>query len=109
MVETVATLITFGRLEEFMNADTRVAESIRYYHTYMDRDMEEIRWRAARRWKTKVERARAGVYRPLPVSSLQLKGWIHRTSINRRLTSRQASRLVLEGHGRLDSQLEKVG
>lgn len=99
-VEAVATLYTFGRLQEFLDADTRVGESVRYYQEYMNRPEEEIKWRAARRWKTKLENAQANRYRSFPVSDLILKGWASRQRVNRVMTSQEAAQLVLLGSGR---------
>lgn len=99
-VETVATLYTFGRLEEFMNADTRVGESVRWYYDYMNRPEEEIKWRAARRWRTKFLNAQAGYYRSFPVEKLTLKGWENRARIGRKMTAQEAAKLVLIGEGR---------
>jgi len=99
-VETVSTLYTFGRLEEFMNKDGRIGDSVRYYHEYMNRDDDEIKWRAARRWRTKFENAKAGRYRSFPVAGLQLKGWASHHRTNRVLSSQEASKLVLTGEGR---------
>jgi hypothetical protein len=105
-VESVATLFTFGRLDEFMEADTRVGASVRYYVDYMNRPEEEIRWRAARRWKTKFENAQAGIYKPLPVSGLTLKGWMGRDRIGRKMTSQEVSQLVIAGRGRHQATVE---
>jgi hypothetical protein len=99
-VETVATLHSYGRLDEFLAAEGRVPDAIRYYVEYMDRPEEEIKWRAARRWKTKFERSQEGDYRPLHVEDLQLKGWMGHQRVNRRMTSQEASKLVLTGEGR---------
>lgn len=102
-VEVVATLHTFGLLEEYLNRDNRVSESLRYYIDYMNRPEEEIRWRAARRWKTKLTNAQNGVYRHFPVETLGLKGWDAEKRINtgrKKLTAREASELVLTGKGR---------
>jgi hypothetical protein len=99
-VETVATLFTFGRLDEFMNADTRVGEAVRWYYNYMNRPEEEIRWRAARRWRTKLHNAQAGIYREFKVEDLILKGWMSHNREGRKLTSQEASKLVLTGVGR---------
>lgn len=107
-VETVSTLYTFGRLDEFMEADTRVGDSVRYYYDYMNRDESEIRWRAARRWKTKFENAQAGHYREFLVENLVLKGWTAHRRINRKLTSREASKLVLTGEGRKGTGILEV-
>lgn len=106
-VEAVATLYTYGRLDEFMNADTRVGESVRWYHEYMGRPEEEIKWRAARRWRTKLANAREGIYKPLHVEDLNLKGWFGRERIGRKLTSREVSSLVLTGQGRHVAEVEE--
>jgi len=108
-VETVATLYTFGRLEEFMKHDGRIGDSVRYYHEYMNRPEEEIKWRAARRWKTKFENAQAGEYRSFPVANLVLKGWATHRRVNRKLTSQQASTLVLTGEGKRGSGILDIG
>ena len=107
-VETVSTLYTFGRLEEFMNKEGRIGDSVRYYHEYMSRDEDEIKWRAARRWKTKFENAQAGHYREFPVSNLQLKGWAAHRRVNRRLSSQEASKLVLIGEGRRGAAVMEI-
>ena len=99
-VETVSTLYTFGRLDEFMAKEGRVGDAVRYYHDYMSRDEEEIKWRAARRWRTKFTNAKAGHYREFNVETLQLRGWAAERRINRQLTSQEASKLVLTGEGR---------
>jgi hypothetical protein len=103
MVETVATLNSYGLLEEYMNRDNRIAASIRYYVDYMNRPEEEIRWRAARRWRTKFQRTQVDDYRPLLVQDLTIKGWTAHQRINRPMTSQEASRLVLEGVGRRET------
>lgn len=100
-VETVATLQSYGRLEEFMEKEGRMGDSVRYYYDYMNRDEEEIRWRSARRWKTKFENAQAGEYREFLVENLTLKGWLAHQRTGRKLTSQQASELVLTGKGKL--------
>lgn len=102
VVETVAFLHQRGLLEEYANRDNRVGESIRYYIKYMDRPDDEIRWRAARRWKTKFERSKAGIYTPLPVRDLTIKGWHAEGRLNegKKRTSREVSELVLMGKGR---------
>lgn len=94
-VETVATLYTFGRLEEFMKADTRVGDSVRWYWDYMNRPEEEIRWRSARRWRTKLLNAQAGIYKPLHVEDLNLKGWFGQERAGVKRTSKEVSTLVL--------------
>jgi hypothetical protein len=99
-VETVATLHTFGRLEEFLEKEGRIGDSVRYYYEYMNRPEEEIRWRAARRWRTKLINAQNGKYSSLPVEDLQLKGWYGQLRNSRKLTPQEASRLVLTGEGR---------
>lgn len=103
-VETVATLHSYGRLDEFVEAEGRVPEAVRYYIEYMNRPEEEIRWRAARRWKTKFERSQDGQYTPLHVEDLTLKGWMGQARIGRKLTAQEASKLVLTGEGRYNQQ-----
>jgi hypothetical protein len=106
-VEAPATLYRYGRLDEFLQADTRVGEAIRYYHDYMNRDESEIRWRAARRWRTKYHRAIAGDHTSLPVNELILKGWHAHHRIDRKMTSQEASTLVLTGAGRGTGKLTR--
>jgi hypothetical protein len=65
----------------------------------MNRPEEEIKWRSARRWKTKYERSQDADYRPLHVEDLTLKGWSAHARYNRKLTSQEASKLVLTGEG----------
>lgn len=109
MVETVATLHRRGRLEEFLNRDDRMGDSVRYYHNYMQKDDEDIRWRAARRWKNKLSDSQAGLTRPFPVATLQLKGWHAERRVARKLTAREAANLVLTGKGkRGEEQIEMV-
>lgn len=100
MVEAVATLVRYGRLDEFKDKDNRVAEAIRYYEMYMDRPDEEIKWRAARRWKTKLINARNEHVKPLPVENLTIKGWMGESRSGRKLTAMQAADLILAGKGR---------
>lgn len=108
MVEVVAVLRRrelMGQpknLAEYMDKadDNRITESIQYYIDYMDRPADDIPWRAARRWKQKLDRVEAGIHRSLPVENLTLKGWEARKKINRKLTAREASSLVLTGAGK---------
>lgn len=100
MVETVATLITFGRLEEFTESGTRVGDAVKYYYDYMNRPEEQIKWRAARRWRTKMLNAQAGIYKPHNVATLNLRGWHGEARLKRQLTPQEAARLVLTGEGR---------
>lgn len=100
MVEVLAPLTRWNLLDDYLEKDDRIAESIEYYVKYMDRDADDIPWRAARRWKQKLDRVNAGVYRSLPVEDLTLKGWEAHKKINRTLTAREASSLVLTGKGK---------
>lgn len=95
MVEVLHYLQYIGRLEEFMNRDDRIGESIRYYHVYIHRDEELIKWRAARRMRTKFHNAQDGVHRSFPVENLTLKGWNLEKRTAPKRTSREASSLVL--------------
>lgn len=99
-VEAVSTLYRYGRLQEFLDADSRVGESVRYYKNYMEKPEDEIRWRAARRWRTKFLNAQNDIHKPLHVANLTLKGWHGQVRTGRRLTSQEASMLVLTGQGR---------
>jgi hypothetical protein len=99
-VEAVSTLYRYGRLPEFLEKEGRIGDSIRYYKQYMDRPEEEIRWRAARRWRTKLINAINEEHKSLPVANLNIKGWHGQVRTGRRLTSQQASMLVLTGQGR---------
>lgn len=99
MVEVVAPLTRWEKLDEYLEKDDRIADSIQYYIDYMSPDPDDIKWRAARRWKQKLMRVEQGVYRSLPVENLTLKGWEARKKINRQLTAREASELILTGKG----------
>lgn len=100
MVETVHILHRFGRLDEFMQMDTRVAKGIKWYYDYITQPEENIKWRAARRMRTKFLNSQEGQYRPFLVENLVLKGWEHEKRQGRKMTSREASTLVLTGAGR---------
>lgn len=100
LVEVLHYLEKIGRLQEFMERDDRMGEAVRYYHHYIHRDEELIKWRAARRMRTKFQNAQNGIYRPFPVKDLTLKGWHAEKRIAKKLTSQQASTLVLTGMGR---------
>ena len=100
MVEVLAPLTRWDKLDHYMSKNNRMSESIQYYIDYMDRDADDIPWRAARRWKQKLNRVEEGVYRSLPVENLTLKGWEARKKINRKMTSREASELILTGKGK---------
>lgn len=100
MVEVVHVLHQMGRLEEYVARGNRISDSIQYYLNYMDRDEEDIRWRAARRMKKKFENSQAGAYRSFPVADLTLRGWDHEKRQGRKLTAKQASELILTGKGR---------
>lgn len=100
MVAVLHTLHRFGRLDEFLEADTRVSEGIRYYHKYIQQDEKDIKWRAAKRYRTKFYRSVSGIYRPMPVDSLTIRGWDTEVANHRTMTSKEASSLVLAGTGR---------
>lgn len=100
MVEVLVPLTRWNLVDKYLARDDRIAESIQYYIKYMDRDPDDIPWRAARRWKQKLMRVEQGIYRSLPVENLTLKGWEARKKINRKLTPREASELVLTGKGK---------
>jgi len=97
MVETVHTLHRYGKLDEYIARDNRISKSIQYYLTYMGQDEADIKWRAARRMRTKFLNSQDGELRSMPVSSLQLKGWHFQQGLNRKLSHQDASRLVLTG------------
>lgn len=102
MVEVAHYLKRIGRLEEYLSRGNRMSESIQYYLNYMDKPTEEIKWRAARRYQTKMRNVESGVHRSFPVPQLTLKGWhAERRLVGaKKLTQRQASELVLIGKGR---------
>lgn len=103
VVEVIAFLHQRGLLDYYAGTDNRVGESIRYYINYMDRPHEEIKWRAARRWKTKFDRSKDGIYTPLLVRDLTIKGWHAEGEMRKgekKRTSRETSELVLAGIGR---------
>lgn len=105
MVEIVAVLTKMGLIDQYLERNNRISESIQYYIDYMDKDADDIKWRAARRWKQKLDKINAGIHRPLPVAELTLKGWHAHKRINRKLTSREASELVLTGKGKMNNGL----
>lgn len=106
MVEIVPPLDRWGLLDQYLARNDRISESLQYYIDYMggrDGDAitaDDIKWRAARRWRQKWDRIRTGVYRSLPVENLTLKGWEAHKRVNRKLTAREASKLVLTGEGK---------
>jgi hypothetical protein len=97
MVEVVHYLERLGKLDEYANADNRIGESIRYYIDYMDKDPEEIKWRAARRMHKKFANARNGVHKSFPVANLPLKGWFAEKKVAQKYTAKEASHFVLTG------------
>lgn len=100
MVETLHFLQQRGLLEQYATADNRIGESIRYYLNYIDRDENDIKWRAARRMRTKFHNAQNGVHRSMPVKNLTIKGWHAERRVARKMTSKEASMLVLTGQGK---------
>jgi hypothetical protein len=108
MVEVVAPLTRWGLMDKYMEKGDRITESIQYYIDYMAPDADDIKWRAARRWKQKWDRVNAGIYRSLPVENLTLKGWEARKRVNRKLTPREASELILTGKGKQELRQELV-
>lgn len=108
MVEVVAPLTRWGLMDKYMEKDNRISDSIQYYIDYMAPDADDIKWRAARRWKQKWDRVNAGIYRSLPVENLTLKGWEARKRVNRKLTPREASELILTGKGKQELRQELV-
>lgn len=99
-VETVHFLHERGLLEQYMNRDDRIGNAVKYYYDYMNRPEEEIRWRAARRMKHKFEASQNGFYRRMPVKDLTLKGWHSEVRQPRKLSAREAAKLILSGVGR---------
>lgn len=87
-------------LQHYLAKGDRISDSIQYYIDYMSPDPEDIKWRAARRWKQKWLRVEQGIHRSLPVENLTLKGWEAHKRVNRKLTAREASSLVLTGKGK---------
>jgi hypothetical protein len=100
MVEVVHYLSYTGKLEEYLERDNRISESIKYYWDYMHKDPDNIKWRAARRMKQKLDRVHNNVHRSFPVEDLTIKGWHAYTRVNRKLTQREASKLILTGEGK---------
>lgn len=99
-VETVHFLHQRGLLEEYLDRDDRIGNAIRYYYSYMNRPEEEIRWRAARRMKHKLEASQGGTYRSMPVKDLVLRGWDGEKRHNRKLSAKDSAKLILAGIGR---------
>jgi hypothetical protein len=100
LVEVPQYLQRIGRLQEWLDRDDRMGNSIRYYWDYMHRPEEEIKWRAARRMKHKLEQAQNEYLRSYPVVNLTLKGWHAEGRAGVVRTSQQAMQLVLTGRGR---------
>lgn len=108
VVETLHILHKFGRLNEFLEKDGRVSDGIRWYMKYISQPEEDIKWRAARRMRTKYLNSIAGDYRTFPVSGLVLKGWEHENRNRVKRSSREASTLVLTGKGRRGIEVPKL-
>jgi hypothetical protein len=109
MVEVPHVLQQRGLLQEFLDKGNRISDSLAYYIQYMNRPEEDIRWRAARRMRKKLENAKIESYRSYPVEDLVLRGWDQETRVGRRLSARQASELVLTGqHRRVRETAEGV-
>lgn len=107
MVEVVHVLVRRGEIDKYLEADTRIGDSVRYYWAYMNRPEEEIKWRAARRMRNKLHNVQNEVHRSFPVETLQLRGWNAERRIGRTLSARQASELVLTGlHRRTRTPVE---
>jgi hypothetical protein len=100
MVEVVAPLTRWGLMDKYMAKNDRISESIQYYIDYMSPPPDDIKWRAARRWKQKLMRVEDGVYRSLPVANLTLKGWDFEKRNKQKRTAREASEFILTGKGR---------
>lgn len=105
-VETVHFLHQRGLLEEYMSRDDRIGNAVRYYYDYMNRPEEDIRWRAARRMKHKLEASQEGIYRSFPVETLQLRGWNSEVRQKRKLTAQEAAKLILTGVGRRPTEVQ---
>jgi hypothetical protein len=105
MVETLHFLEGLGKLDEYAEKDNRIGESIRYYQVYLAQvgddglPLPELKWRAANRMRTKLERVREGTTKSLPVDGLTLKGWDanQRQNSTRRRSNRQVQEAVLRG------------
>jgi hypothetical protein len=102
-VETVHFLHQRGLLDEYLVKEGRIGNAVRYYYDYMNRPEEDIRWRAARRMKHKLEASQAERYRSMPVKDLILRGWDGEKRQNRKLSARDSAKLVLSGIGRRGS------
>lgn len=97
MVEIRHYLEGIGKVDEYLARGNRISESIEYYVKYMDKPEEEIKWRAARRYKQKLDKLRNGEMKSLPVANLTLKGWHAQSLIIPKRTARQASEYILSG------------
>lgn len=96
-VELPHTLLRMGKLDQYMNDPGRIGDSVRYYHTYMMRDEQDIKWRAARRMRGKYLAAQEGTMRSFPVKDLEIKGWTATSRVATRMSSKEASTFVLTG------------
>lgn len=101
MVEVVHYLEGTGKLDEYMDRKNRITESIQYYIDYgQNRPEEDIKWRAARRYRQKIEKLRNGTLKSLPVKDLTIKGWHAHGLIVPKRTAREASSYILsKRHG----------
>lgn len=111
MVETIHTLSIQHELsgdphdvmdlDVYKNATPRIKNSLDYYIEYLDREPEDIPWRAAKRMRQKLEKLKHGTLPVLPVANLTLRGWDHWDSQSklRTMTTAESSELILTGKG----------
>lgn len=95
MVEVNHYLEGTGKLEEYLGRGNRISDSIQYYIDYMDKPEDDIKWRAARRYRQKRDKLREGTLKSLMVDNLSLKGWHAHSLILPKRTAREASQYIL--------------
>ena len=100
MVETIHKLTIEGTLDEVYEATSpRIKQSLDYYIKYLDREPEDIPWRAAKRMRQKLKKHADGTLPVLPVDELTLGNWEFWESQGRKMTTAERSHLILTGKG----------
>lgn len=118
MVETIHTLSIqhdlSGKSEEirsldvYKNASPRIRESLEYYIKYLDREPEDIPWRAAKRMRQKLKKLEAGTLPVLPVKNLTLREWDYWDTKARKMSEEERSHLILTGKGAMGQGMLEV-
>jgi hypothetical protein len=109
MVEVRHYLEGTGKIKKYLARKDRIADSIQYYIDYMNKPEDEIRWRAARRYRQKLDKLRAGTLKSLPVDGLTLRGWHAHSLVIPKRSAREASQYILSernGDGVTEEEME---